>query len=145
MKPKAKEWAKRYIPAEIIAMIFALIAVFLAFLITKNRIIIAFTGTVGDNVGYYGSISLRDILKARKLHKEYGFLSFFKNIRNLLVEFGVSEIFDFFLIRPFFMWFFPIILNNFVLGILIGKIVADITFYIPTIIMYEFRKKHFID
>ena len=28
------------------------------------------------------------------------------------------------------------------LGIVIGKIIADITFYLPTIIMYEIRKKH---
>jgi hypothetical protein len=40
------------------------------------------------------------------------------------------------------MYIFPIIIGQFSIGILVGKIVADIIFYIPTIIAYELRKKH---
>ena len=94
-------------------------------------------------------ISLRDILHSRKLHREnqkkYGIKAFLKNLRNWILEFGPAEVIDSFMIRPFFMWLFPILLNNFPLGIIIGKTAADIIFYIPAIIVYELRKKHLID
>tara|TARA_Y100000034_G_scaffold128423_1_gene182962 strand:+ start:509 stop:637 length:129 start_codon:yes stop_codon:yes gene_type:complete len=40
------------------------------------------------------------------------------------------------------MYLFPVIIGNFAIGLFVGKIVADIVFYIPTIVMYELKKKH---
>lgn len=68
-------------------------------------------------------------------------MGFFKTIRNLVFEFGFSEALDSFVVRPFCMYIFPILTNNYGVGIIIGKIVADVSFYIPTIIAYELRKK----
>lgn len=146
MKPKIKAWLKRYIPAEIMASVFSISFAYIAYSITNNLIISAFAGTWGDNLGYYGKIIYSDLQKSIKKHDnhklKYGFKSFIKTLRNLIVEFGPGEFFDSFLIRPFTMWFFPSLFGNLALGILVGKIIADITFYIPTIIMYEIRKKY---
>ena len=63
----------------------------------------------------------------------------------VVIEFGPGEYLDTFIVRPFAMWFFPYIIGSLAIGIFLGKIVADIIFYIPTIIMYEIRKKNFDD
>ncbi|MBI5060946.1 MAG: hypothetical protein HZB67_01385 [Candidatus Aenigmarchaeota archaeon] len=146
MKHKLREWARRYLPAEIIGIIAGILAAIFSFGLTGNRIVTAYAGTWGENLGYYGYMSGRDVRVSRRRHKEvnkrYDLTSFAKNIRNLLLEFGPSEIFDSFLIRPFFMYAFPLLVGNLPLGILIATVVANITFYTPVIVIYELRKKH---
>ncbi|MFH1127128.1 MAG: hypothetical protein ABIG84_01955 [archaeon] len=149
MKHKLKEWIKRYLPAEIAGMISALTGAGVAYMLTDNLIVVALAGVWSETIGYYAFISIRDIAHSRKHHrinnKKYGLISFLKNIRNLIIEFGFSETLDSFFIRPFFMYVFPIILGNVLLGVFIGKISADVVFYIPTITAYELRKKHLGD
>lgn len=146
MGNKIKEWFKRYFPAEILALVGALAGASLVYFLTGNRIIAAYGGAIGENIGYYGLIISKDIRKSIRTHKDkklkYGLRSFAKDVRNLFVEFGLSETLDSFIIRPFAMYVFPIILGSYTLGIVVGKFAADITFYIPTIIFYEIRKKY---
>ena len=68
--------------------------------------------------------------------------SFLKDFRNLIIEFGPAELMDVLAVRPFFMYLIPTLMSNFILGSFIGKTIADITFFIPAIVMYELRKKH---
>lgn len=149
MNRKVREWLRRYIPAEIFATIGALLGAGVIYWITNNAIAAAYAGTIGENIGFYGFIVSRDLVVSRRHHKKnnkkFGFLGLVKNVRNLLVEFGPAEVLDSLIVRPFAMFIFPIILGNFPLGILVGKLAADVTFYIPTIISYELRKKHFVD
>jgi len=49
-----------------------------------------------------------------------------------------------FIIRPFAMYIFPKITHNLYLGLIIGKLTADITFYIPTIIAFELKNKFLV-
>lgn len=146
MNEKIREWIKRYLPGEILGTIGALIGAGLIYFLTKNRILSAYAGAVGENIGYYGFIFIKehinDLDNSKKMNKEHGIKGFFKTIRNLFVEFGFSEMLDSLIIRPFCMYIFPLITGQFGLGIFIGKLVADIFFYIPTIIAYELRKKH---
>lgn len=149
MKQKLKAWLQRYLLAEITGTITALIAASIVQFCTHQFAVSAFAGTWGENFGYYGYILLFDIMKSRKQHREnyqkYGIFSFLKDIRNLILEFGIPEWLDSGLIRPFFMYTFPRILGNFTLGIIAGKIAADIVFYMGVITTYELRKKHFKD
>jgi hypothetical protein len=143
MNKKLKEWLKRYIPAEIFSTLGALIGAGLTFFFTNNGVLSAFAGMIFENVGYYGFIVVREYVADLKKSKgEYRILGFFKTFRNLSLEFGFSEILDSLIVRPFFMYIIPLMISPFSLGILIAKIVADIIFYIPTIIAYELRKKH---
>jgi cytidyltransferase-like protein len=148
MKHKIKEWLKRYLPAEIICFIFALLIAGIFFIITHNRAIAAFAGSLGENFIYYIFISSRDFFetksKCNKRGIKYSIKHLGYNIRDLILEFGFSEFFDSFIIRPFFMYWMPILLSNFAVGIIAGKILADIIFYIPTITAYELRKKYLI-
>jgi hypothetical protein len=76
---------------------------------------------------------------------KHGAKGFFKTVRNLVVEFGFSEVLDSLFVRPFCMYVFPLLVGNFFVGILVAKVAADIIFYIPTITAYELRKKHMKD
>lgn len=145
MKTKIRIWSKRYLPAEIFATLGALAGGLSTNIIFNNSLITAFGATWGENLGYYGVIIFRDLRKKHKEHKKVTFSILLRVLRNMIIEFGPAESLDSFLIRPFAMYFFPILLNNLTLGLLIGKFAADFTFYIPTIISYELRTKFLND
>lgn len=148
-RKKLAEWFWRYIPAEIFASICALLGALMGWNLSGNRVVAALCGTWGENLGYYGRISFQDIkernAKLKNKHKKYTIIDFLKNMRNMIIEFGPAEILDSFVIRPFWMWFLPHAIGNFTAGVVLAKFAADVTFYGPTIIAYEWRKRKFKD
>jgi hypothetical protein len=146
MKVKIIEWIRRYVPAEVLSLITTFISAGLTFNYTQNHITAALAGTWGGNAGFFGYILALDILRsARECHLKnisYKSRDLWKNIRALLVEFGITEIADSFFIRPFLMYYLPVLLNDFSMGILLAKVAADVTFYIPAIFFYEVNKKY---
>lgn len=142
MIKKLKEWFARYSLAELIGVVFSLIFSNLSMLFFGNLILSGFIGTWTENLGFYGTIIFRDI-KERKKAKKLSMRDYVLQLRNLIVEFGPAEYLDSFLIRPFYLIFFPYVISNYSLAILIGTILADVTYFIPTIVAYEFRKKMF--
>lgn len=136
MHYKLHEWGKRYLPAEIISTVTGLSTAFLMFHFTGNRILAAFFGTWAENGSYYVFLVWRDTKKVS------GFQKFLKKCLHIVMEFGPAEVLDTFVMRPFFLYLMPLTLNNFPAGIIVGKIIADVLFYVPTIIIYELRKKH---
>ncbi|MDZ4757916.1 MAG: hypothetical protein SGJ10_07245 [Bacteroidota bacterium] len=145
LKQKGKEWLKRYLPAEIVGTVVVMIAAGIAHLFTENLIIIAYAGAVGESIGFYATILIQNILSKNKERKvdnsNFSFRHFVQIITNIIIEFGPAGLIDGLLLRPFFLYLFPILLDNFMLGILVGKIVGDITFYIFVIISYELNKR----
>lgn len=61
--------------------------------------------------------------------------------RNIVLEFGPAEYLDSFFVRPLYLSAFPYFIDNYTLAIFLGSIAANITYYIPTIVAYEVRKK----
>lgn len=145
MRQKAKEWLRRYLPAEIISVAATLLSSLIAFQLTHDRITAALAGTWCGNIGYFGSILMLDIIRARNALKlsgrHYTVTTFYKNVKALAVEFGVAELLDSFLIRPLLMYYLPLWMDSIFWGSLMAKFAADITFYIPAIIGYEYSKK----
>ncbi|PIZ95892.1 MAG: hypothetical protein COX81_00140 [Candidatus Magasanikbacteria bacterium CG_4_10_14_0_2_um_filter_37_12] len=94
---------------------------------------------------FYSIIVYKD-LKSRKI-KDVGLssLGFLKVLRNIIVEFGPAEYLDSFLLRPFYLTVFPYFISSYSLAILLASLTAEISYYIPTIISYEARKKIFRD
>jgi hypothetical protein len=146
MKRKVKEWLKRYLPAEILSVIATLATAMLVFKATNDPLSTALAGTWGGNIAYFGYILVKDILITEKkcgtAGAAYTFKHLFNNLRALVLEFGPAEVLDSFLIRPALMYYIPVWIGQLALGILIAKIAADITFYIPAIISYELRDKY---
>lgn len=147
MTTRAKEWIRRYLPAELLSLAATVSATLITSFFTNRLIITAISATWAGNIAYFGYILAADVNVARKALKEagrqYTFTTFLKNLRALFFEFGLAELFDSLLIRPLLMYYLPIVSGNLLVGSIIGKIAADITFYIPAIISYEAAKSRY--
>jgi hypothetical protein len=142
---KLMEWLKRYFPAEIVAIIGAMTGGLVTHYLFNNPILTALGGTWGENLGYYGKILYSDVKARKEMDEKITFIGLVKVLRNAVVEFGLAEYLDSFLIRPSAMYFFPKWTGNVALGLFLGKISAYVTFYAPTIFFYELRKKYLKD
>lgn len=147
MKLRIKEWIRRYAWAEVFSTLFTFLCGWASSYITKNSVTIAYAGTIGATAGFYGFILSRDIYKSYlKQEPETSRLKVLlvaKCLRNMGIEFGLAELLDFFITRPFCLLYGPVILKNYFWGILAGKTIADIIFFTLSILMFEVRKKHF--
>jgi len=145
LKKKAVEWAWRYAPSLIIAILVAVISANLVRIIFGSIIAAAIVATWMDNIAFYGIIAYRDIKSRKKKDKKITFIGLLKVMRNAFIEFGPAEYLDSFFLRPLWLSVFPYFIPNYSLAILLGSLAAEISYFIPTIIAYEFRKKAFQD
>ena len=105
----------------------------LIYRLTDNEIAAAYAGSIFETLGFYSimiSSEFRKYTKGR--HWEC--------TKNLLLEFGPSEVLDSFVTRPLFMGLGLHYLGQ-GWGLIAGKLTADFVFYVPSIIIYELRKK----
>ena len=141
---KVKEWLKRYLPAEIIGTVTAVAAASLTHFFSSNLIIIAYAGSLGEAIGFYSTVFTQHIIgvnkKNRAKQKVFSISDLTKITGNIVLEFGPAGLLDGLFLRPFFMYLFPIVLKNFTLGIFVGKLVGDVTFYLLVILSYEIKK-----
>ena len=75
----------------------------------------------------------------RRSSDRYGSHGAARTIARLLAEFGPAELLDSLLIRPLAMGLATRWLGR-TIGVLAGKIAADVTFYLPVIASYEFQR-----
>ena len=144
-RSKLTEWLQRYLPAEILAITGAVLGGLLVDVIAQNPLLTALGATWGENIGFYGKIFYQDIKSRQEMDGGIKVFGVLKVLRGICIEFGAAEYFDSFLIRPIAMYYFPVLLGNLALGLVAGKLVADVTFYIPTIIAYEMKKKYIVE
>ena len=141
---KIKEWLKRYLPAEIAGTVTAVIAATVCHAYSNNHLFIAYIATIGEAVGFYLTVFIQYswiAAKKRKFKNElFGWHDLYKTTQTILLEFGPATLLDDLLLRPFFMYLFSTQLKSFTLGILVGKIVGDIAFYMLVILSYEIKK-----
>ncbi len=139
-----KKWVLRFLPGEIIGTLTAVSTASIAHVFTDNGILVAYSGSLGEAIGFYTTIIIQTIFVYKKKYfvqvDSLKIGDFAKIIRNLLIEFGPAGIIDGLLLRPFFMYVFPMILKDFTLGLLIGKIMGDITFYVLVIITTKIKE-----
>ncbi|MCR5889057.1 hypothetical protein LRS06_15025 [Hymenobacter sp. J193] len=147
---KLREWLRRYLPAELLSVVATLAGASLSWHLDPGQELrAALAGTWAGNVAYFGWLLAQDMVLARRqLHAQarpYSWRSFGRNVRALAVEFGAAELLDSFLIRPALMLWLPRWLGSRTGGILLAKLLADVTFYVPAIISYELSKKRLRD
>ena len=142
-KANFKEWFDRYKYSELAATSAALLAS--QFSRIFSGLTTAYLITFAENFAFYGVMIFRSYkaLSAENKQKNQAVTSkeIMLLIRNLFLEFGYPAVLDFFLIRPFCMYWMPIVTGNYFLGIILGKITADCFFYFLSIINYEWIKK----
>ena len=142
---KIKELFRRYLPAEIVGTLTAIGAASITHVFSGNPVFIAYIATFGEAIGFFSTIFIQHFFtfskKRRTGNKQFSLSDISKIISHVLLEFGPAEIIDSLVLRPFFMYLFPLLVNNFTMGILLGKIAGDITFYLLVIFSYEMKKK----
>jgi hypothetical protein len=142
-KSNFKEWFDRYKYAEIAATSAALASS--QFSRIFDGLTTAYLITFAEYVAFYGVIlfmAYQKLVKAnRLLDKRTSLKEILYLIQNLLLEFGYPAILDLFFIRPFCMYWMPILTGNYIIGIILGKIAADSIFYGLAIVNYELIKR----
>ena len=132
--------------AEVLSTILSLGTAWLLMESTGDRVLAAFIGSAAASLSFYGIVAIGDVRKSILQHRvdneKYKIKSFLIDFRNLIIEFGPAELLDVLAVRPFFMYLIPTLTGDFLLGTFIGKMIADVIFFIPAIIMYELRKRH---
>ena len=109
---------------------------------TDNKILAAYAGTLGENIGFYGTIIVRDVLEAKRNAESWNWKHVVPVLRNILIEFGVAELLDTLVFRPMILWGCTIVFTNYQLGALVGVILADIIFYSLAVLSSELTRKY---
>jgi hypothetical protein len=142
-RAKGAEWLERYGVAEVAGLCTAVAGSFAARAFTGSEIAAAYGGAIGENLGYYGVIVGREVVRDRRvafaLGRGYGLAGTGRTARNLALEFGIAEALDSTVLRPLAMAL-GIRFFGRGLGIIVGKLAADLTFYVPVIGAYELRR-----
>ena len=140
---RAKTWIRRYGPSEVAGILMALGGSWLGFRVTGSVIAAAYCGSVGEALGFYGSLVTREMIQeayfAGARRAPYGATEMMRTWRGLLLEFGPAELLDTGVIRPLMMALFTGLLG-WGPGIVVGKVFADVAFYLPVIWIYEWRR-----
>lgn len=139
-----REWLARYGVAECGGITCALLGSVLVRHVTGNAVAAAYGAAWGESLGYSSVIITRDFLAERRVahseHHGFGLKSTGRVVSGLVAEFGPAGVLDTLVTRPLAMgagvrFFGPR------LGIIAGKLVADLLFYIPVVFMYERKKR----
>ena len=139
MRSRPAHWLARYGPPEILGTITALLGSLALFRLTRSNIAAAYGGALGENIGFYGLIVVRQILHDRRTSDRYGAAAAMRTFARLLAEFGPAEALDSLLIRPLAMGLGTRWLGRGI-GVIAGKIAADVTFYLPVLASYELQR-----
>ena len=146
---KLREWFERYLPAELLGTLTALAAAWTVHAVSGSLISAAIAGTIGESLGFYGCLAVREVRYYDALHRDHGrlrrqWLTGTRTLRDLLIEFGPAELVDSFLTRPLFMYLMASLLQNFTAGIVAGKLAADVIFYGIAISAYELKRRYLV-
>ena len=143
-RSRVGDWVRRYGLAEVAGVLTALFAAWIADVLGAPAVVIAYAATAGENIGFYGVIVSRQLAVDRRLALAAGMpyhgLRVWRTMRELLLEFGPAEVLDSVVFRPLAMGLGVRFLGR-DLGVVAGKLAADVTFYLPVIVTYELRRQ----
>ena len=143
-KSRVGMWIKRYGPSELAGIATALGASWLVHQASGSVIAAAYGASIGEALGFYGSLVTREMIQeayfAGARRAPYGAPEMMRTWRGLFLEFGPAELLDTGVIRPLAMALCTGLLG-WGLGILAGKLLADVAFYLPVIWVYERRRR----
>ena len=141
---KLHSWVARYGVAEVAGIGCAFLGSMLVGRATGSRIAAAYGAAWGETLGYASVIVIHDFLKeSRAAHaasERFGARRATGVVGGLLAEFGPAALLDTFVTRPLAMGLAIHWLGS-ALGIIAGKIVADVLFYVPVILVHERRTR----
>ena len=143
-RSRAIDWLARYGFAECAGIVCAFVGSLLVRRVTGNAIAAAYGAAWGESLGYSCAIVTRDFLSesraARAANQRLSARRAGGVVSGLLAEFGPAALLDTFISRPLAMGL-GVRLFGLKLGVVAGKVAADVLFYVPVIIVYERRAR----
>ena len=143
-KTRLRTWVRRYGVSELAGIGMAFGGSWLMASATGNTIGTAYGAAVGEALGFFGSLVTREMIQeayvAGSRREPFGVREIIRAWRGLLLKFGPAELLDTGLLRPLAMGV-AIVTVGPALGIVAGKLLADVAFYLPVILIYEHRRK----
>ena len=109
---------------------------------TGSLAIAAIAATIGSSIGYYLPAYVNAFrwtwptVEARTVVGRV-VLTNLLAVRSLTMEFGIAEVIDSALVRPGLIFAAPVLLDQVLLGWIVGGFLADVVFYVCTIVSYE--------
>ncbi|TQJ30999.1 hypothetical protein [Microbacterium sp. SLBN-146] len=119
-------WIIRYLPAEISGTAAMVVAGLAASVWTENDALVAVAALVGEIVGFYVVLAATVAIEQARLGQRRVLA---RTSMLLVAEFGGAELIDTLLVRPLALLAGVSLLKDPVVGLLAGKIVADVIFY----------------
>ena len=146
IKDKFKEWLWRYAQAELLGTFIALAFAWFTYNHTHSYLAAAGAGFVGEGIGFFGYFIVTELWQHAAHYRGVPFykrlpLILAKSGINLFVEFAPAEVLDNIFVRPFAMLIVPQHIKPYALGFIVGKLAADLLFYVIAIVGYEAKKK----
>ena len=141
---KIVRWLNRYGVAECAGIACALTGSLVVRRVSSNAIAAAYAAAWGETIGYSIAIVGRDFLAgvraAHSKQQAFGPRGALGIVVGLLAEFGPAGLLDTFVTRPFAMGLGTRFIGP-KLGVLAGKLAADVLFYVPVIFMHERKRR----
>jgi len=138
------EWLSRYGAAECAGLGGALLGAIIVRDATGSGIAAAYGAAWVETLGYASVIVTRDYLVERRAlrgaQRSFSLRAGGRLAAELLAEFGPAGVIDTFVTRPLAMMA-GTRLFGITLGVIVGKIAADVVFYVPVVFMYERRQR----
>jgi hypothetical protein len=144
---RLRVWAVRYLPAELAGILTALAVAWSAQAASGSMGSVAVAGALGENLGYYGCVAVREVRDHGARRRGHDGLACrwrtgLAAVQAMLLEFGPAELVDSLLVRPLLMCLLPGLLHDLTAGIVAGKLAADAVFYGIAISAYELRQRY---
>lgn len=130
-----QSWAQRYLLAEILSTVCALLAAAGVYALAGHALAAALANTVAGSLSFYAVMLARE--------QRGGLRDVPRAVGALVLEFGPAEALDTLLVRPSLLYAGMTFGPNPQLGVLLGKLAADVCFYAPAIVSHELlRRRH---
>jgi hypothetical protein len=128
-----RRWLRRYAPAEVAATLGAIVSAGAAdgFGVPAAT---AYAAAIGEGLAFYGVLLIRDLRSHPRPPVQIA--------RDLALEFGPAEVLDTLVVRPGAMLLGPLLLGGVTVGVLAGKVAADLVFYAIAIICFETGRRY---
>lgn len=133
---KAREWGVRYLPAEVAGTVCSVVGAYLAFHALTDRAVAALAGTMAENLGFYAVMAAVE-WRRQAAGPPAGRGRAARTAAALFAEFGVAEAFDSLVVRPLCLYLGPFLTGGIATGSALGKVMADVIFYVAAIAGYE--------
>lgn len=137
-------WIRRYAPAEIACLVTMLLASIAAASATDSPPLLAAAAIGGATVGFYGVLVtqvMREQLRLLSGEPNRWRRAAVRTLPLLVAEFGVAEILDTFFLRPALMIAGVVLIGDAVWGLLAGKVVADVLFYVISAVCFRVTER----